>query len=484
MASPVIRTGDGQGRLVLGMAAAAIVLASVALLLSPHQVLALVPGLFVVALAILGKAPAFGFFLIVFLVPFDAYRGMTGPYQALTISKFIGILLIAVLLVAGVLKKRTTRSLSVSLWPLLLMFLGVAVISVWASPYRAAAMDGLRMYVTACAFFALALVFLSRQGSLRTLTNVILVSVTIGSILSILGYLFNIPAFVMNVQSTALNFKRGLGGTGAANKFAAYVIFSLPLAAHGVRSADRLSGKVLYMILFIVNLVAVILTYSRGAAVTLAITLFLMVLTGLPKLRTRHLGIVGGLFAAAVLATALLVPGSYWQRQRSMVNMADSSVSRRYSYIQAAREAFGKRPLIGHGIGTFPKVYADSTYVRIPGRKLDLSETERAAHNTYLEILVGTGAVGMVLFLAVVVGAFLSFGRGIRRLRLRGMEEAASAFAAYRMAFVSLLVFSLVLSHVYQKYLWLCLALSQVALVLAATTPTGQGGDERADSTE
>ncbi|NQT92981.1 MAG: O-antigen ligase family protein, partial [Lentisphaerae bacterium] len=396
---------------------------------------------------------------------------------------FVGVLLVGILLVAGMLKKRTARALRVSLWPLLLMFLGVAVISVWASPYRAAAMDGLRMFVTACTFFALTLVFMSRRDSLRTLTTVILVSVTIGSIMSILGYVFNIPAFVMNVQSAALNYKRGLGGTGAANNFAAYVIFSLPLAAHGIRSAHRLSGKAVYAILFIVNLVAVILTYSRGAAVTLAITLLLMLLTSLPRLRTHHLGLVGGLLGSAILAIVLIVPGSYWERQRSVVSMGDPSVSRRFSYIQAAREAFTKRPLIGHGIGTFGKVYADSSFVRMRGRTLHLDESERAAHNTYLEILIGTGAVGMAIFLAVVGGAFFSFGRGIRRLRLRGMEETASAFVAYRLSFVSLLIFFLVLSSVYHKYLWVCIALSQVALVLAAA-PTGQGEDEGADRTQ
>jgi len=82
MASPVISEGEGQGRLVLVMAAAALVLASVALLFTPHQVLALAPGLFILALVILGKAPSFGFFLIIFMVPFDETRDRFPPSRA------------------------------------------------------------------------------------------------------------------------------------------------------------------------------------------------------------------------------------------------------------------------------------------------------------------------------------------------------------------------------------------------------------------
>ncbi|NQT93492.1 MAG: hypothetical protein HQ559_12090, partial [Lentisphaerae bacterium] len=84
MTSPAMTGEDGQGRMFLVLAAAALVVTSVALLLSTHQFLAFAPGLFVLALVILGKAPAFGFFLIIFLIPFDAYRGAMGPYQALT----------------------------------------------------------------------------------------------------------------------------------------------------------------------------------------------------------------------------------------------------------------------------------------------------------------------------------------------------------------------------------------------------------------
>ena len=481
MASPVISEGEGQGRLVLVMAAAAIVLASVALLFTPHQVLALAPGLFVLALVILGKAPAFGFFLIIFLVPFDAYRGGAGPYQALTISKFIGVPLVGILLVAGMLKKKTSRALHASLWPLLLLFLAVAVISAWLSQYRAVAIDEIRRLLIAYTFFALTLVFLSRRRALGTLTTVILASVTIGSLLSILGYVFKIPAFVMNVQSDT--FVRGMGGARNANHFAAYVIFALPLIAHGARSAERVSGKLLYGIVFAVNVAAVILTYSRGAAIVLSLTLLLMFVTSLPRLRPHHLGLALGALAVAVVAVALLVPQSYWERQRSMLDRTDGSIARRLSYVHAARDAFKERPAIGHGIGSFGEIYASSPHVTAGGRKPAPEKARRAAHNSYLEIAIGTGLIGIAVFLAMLGGAFLSFGRGIRSLRLRGMDRTASMLAAYRLSFVSLLIFFFMLSSVYHKYLWVCLALSQVALVLAAE-PSGQGEDEGADRTE
>ena len=50
---------------------------SVALLATPYYKFAVLPGVLLLLMLLLGRYPQAGFYLIVFLIPFDAYRALS-----------------------------------------------------------------------------------------------------------------------------------------------------------------------------------------------------------------------------------------------------------------------------------------------------------------------------------------------------------------------------------------------------------------------
>jgi O-antigen ligase len=74
----------------------------------------------------------------------------------------------------------------------------------------------------------------------------------------------------------------------------------------------------------------------------------------------------------------------------------DGSLQRRASYIRVAWESVKRDPFLGSGPGTFAYRYAESKYA--PAFAENAMDYNRAAHNTYLEILVGQGVLGLTAF--------------------------------------------------------------------------------------
>jgi O-antigen ligase len=81
----------------------------------------------------------------------------------------------------------------------------------------------------------------------------------------------------------------------------------------------------------------------------------------------------------------------------------DWSVYTRMLALQTAWELFLDHPLIGVGLGNFLGASAYRLFVRI------------VVHNTYLEILVGTGIAGLCVFLAMLGAGARQAIAGARR---------------------------------------------------------------------
>ncbi|MFT7516128.1 MAG: putative inorganic carbon (HCO3(-)) transporter, partial [Candidatus Omnitrophota bacterium] len=127
-------------------------------------------------------------------------------------------------------------------------------------------------------------------------------------------------------------------------------------------------------------------------------------------------------------------------------------------------EAVAERPILGHGPGAFRKIYGASTWsLHFKGTKQHT--LERYAHNSYVEVLVGTGFLGLAVFLLIPVTALWDLTRARRCALQAGEEPLASMLSAGRAALFCLLIYLLIYSSVYDKFLWVGIALSQVVLV-------------------
>lgn len=451
--------------------------ATVGLLVSPYPVLALLPGVLAAAGIVMARHPAVALYAIVFLIPFGALRKFGGINLPWVLATF----LLAVLFVQVTIQRTLPGRWSAALWPLMLAYLGVNVISAALSAYPDTTHYELFLMLSAYIFVLLVMTFLSEEGFTHTLPRVIAWSISAGSVLSTASYMLGFQAFTETTHGGAR--ERFVGGAIDPNNQSIMILFAMPLIVHLALAAPTRRERSIMAGLGFLNVLSLLLTLSRSGflmGIIMTLTLLFHYRRRLPPRRLGAL-IAVGVFGSLALAAAL--PSSFYQRQESLAEWDDRSLLRRTSYLGVAWDAFLHHPIIGSGPGSFVEIYGESEVTRLFTSKE--SRSKRRAHNTYLEILVGSGLLGLSLYMAALACALSDLWRAERKFRARGDRANADVVACYRIAFSVLLIFLLVLSEMYHKYMLLSLGLSQVAMHLAcrtaAETPrTGRAAEGRA----
>lgn len=444
---------------------------SVALLTTRHAYLALVPAVALLAFLYLGRATEVGFYFLVAYLPFQNYTTIldVGGYSFFTIQKVVGAWLVLVLVLSVLLNKRFTFNLRSSLWLLFAGFFVTGLFSFLLSEFRVVAANELRRQLLDIVYFGLSLVILSRPAVFeKKIPAVVVASVTASALLSIFGYVFNVQGLSLNVIQSA-NVMRGQGGAYDPNYFASIITFSIPFLMHWFLNTTRLLPRLGIMLLAGIGTVAIILTFSRGGFLIFIISLVLIAIEYVGRLRPRHLGFFTISIAAAIVGIALFVPRSYWERQRTTFSPAevksDIALSRRLSYLQVGWEEFLKHPVLGAGPGTFHELYGRTTIAQ--SFTDDESKLKRAAHNSYVHTIVGTGIVGFLFFVGMIVVGYRNFLRAERLFRAAGDHVMVSMTKAYKISYITLLITFFTLNAQDHKYFWLSLGFSQAAVFLA-----------------
>jgi O-antigen ligase len=166
----------------------------------------------------------------------------------------------------------------------------------------------------------------------------------------------------------------------------------------------------------------------------------------------------------------VFIPESYIQRILTVADVkTDQSIGRRASYLLVGKEAIIKKPFFGHGPGTFRDLYGQSSHAVVYkwARGLDPDVNRRVAHNSYMEVIVGAGLFGFVIYMIILGIAFKNFNTAKAIFYKNAMPDMVSLTRAYQYGFLAVLVGFLFLSVNYFKYFWLSLALSQAALTIA-----------------
>jgi len=234
-----------------------------------------------------------------------------------------------------------------------------------------------------------------------------------------------------------------LGGTAFGpfnnrNYFAGYLVATLPVAVAALLGGTRRRRWLLMLGVWASSL-AVLLSLSRGGTVALVAAVACAWLLSRPAAgptaeRRRRLA-----FGAAVGVASLIV-GLVWLDQADRViarletildlQSTASMVNRTDIWRDTLPMAID-RPLAGFGLNTY--VWALPAYRRTP-----TSFLETNAHNEYLEMLVETGVVGVVLcvwFLAALlrgaIGRLAALPMRSRRARCVGAVSAWTGILVY-----------------------------------------------------
>lgn len=202
------------------------------------------------------------------------------------------------------------------------------------------------------------------------------------------------------------------------------------------------------------GMIAVILTASRGSFIP-AFAALLIIPWTLTKLRFRSRIAICVAGAASLVLIARFVPQTSWDRLSTASSEIESgSFNERGDIWRSGLEALVDHPLQGVGAGAYSVAIEP------------ILGWQRPPHQTFLSVLVGQGIVGLVLWLAMFVAAFLPV------LRMPVVEK--------KLWIVILLTLGIglqVRTWDYRKPLWLILgvlAAHGVSTRIAARGPLGR----------
>jgi O-antigen ligase len=193
-----------------------------------------------------------------------------------------------------------------------------------------------------------------------------------------------------------LGYDAGL--TRNPNDLALMLNLVIPIAASLLLSSKQALQRVLLLAALSLQVIAVVLTFSRAGFLTLATTLGLY---GLRLMRRPNRGLVLAALALLLLGLPFL-PSGYVDRLltiRAIESDPTGSAQARWGGTVAALDHVAEHPILGAGLGM---------NILVLNENQATGATWRAVHNTYLEYAVDLGLPGLVLFVLLLAACWKS----------------------------------------------------------------------------
>jgi O-antigen ligase len=263
------------------------------------------------------------------------------------------------------------------------------------------------------------------------------------------------------------------GGSENANELASTLVASLALALGLLFAAKR--SPILRLCAAggaAIALTGIVLTVSRSGLVSLGIAaLAAIVFAG--RWRPRVIIISVGVALSAVLYFATIAPES----SRERITELKGGTGREDIWTVAWR-MFEAHPARGVGAGNFST--SSIHYLLEPGaltRSDFIVDTQKVAHNAYLETLAELGVVGLGLLLALIVSLLACAFKAIREFQRDGKVQMEILARANLVALIGLLAALFFGSDEYKKQLWLLLAMAPTMLAIARADRPAESAD-------
>ena len=188
---------------------------------------------------------------------------------------------------------------------------------------------------------------------------------------------------------------KGVGGfLGDENDFCMVLNMVFPFAVYRIFTSKSNYGKLFYIALAALFLVANVTTLSRGGFIGLASVILYCVI------RSKNKIALASVMTILVLVMLLFAPSTYWDEVQSITTDTDNPYStgkqRIYSW-KLGWEMFLDNPILGVGQGNYPwrAVEAENALgVQWETRSLG----GRAAHSMYFTLIPELGLVGIILY--------------------------------------------------------------------------------------
>ena len=248
-------------------------------------------------------------------------------------------------------------------------------------------------------------------------TLLLVIAVSMGVLASKFG--------LFGLVSGGVRFSGGYGGLlSDNNSMALAFVMGMALCWHLRPTLKSRWLRMAMLGMVVLAMAGAIMTYSRGAALSLAAVLLFTAFTSRHRLATLVL------MASLCFPAFYLVRESYVDRLSTM--KSGEAGGNRLDNYRAAIAMWLDHPIFGVG-------YGKENQQRLLSRYTDRDEeTEIVIHDTYLQMLVDSGIFALVVYLLLLFGTIFRMGRLARRTReshpatasrARAIQTALIAFA-------------------------------------------------------
>lgn len=286
-----------------------------------------------------------------------------------------------------------------------------------------------------------------------------------------------------------INLGRGVGGfLGDENDFCMVINMVFPFALYRVFTARNTSGKIYYISLSALFILANITTLSRGGFLGLA------AVVGYCGVRSKNKMALGAILVLLVMFVLAFAPESYWDEVRSIFgesgNPYGTGAQRLYAW-KLGWNMFLDNPILGVGQGNYPWHVVDVEN-QLGVQWIQRSLGGRVAHSLYFTLLPELGLIGVILYGLLIRNFFkdvkyiktisASYGNVLSSFDSRNQLNNTLAFEASMIGF---LVSSIFISTLYYPSLYiLCAMLLAYKKILQTRVADYESSSKQADENE
>ena len=254
-----------------------------------------------------------------------------------------------------------------------------------------------------CGYYLVKMMFRSERYVMRAMCA-LAISAAVVSVIGIAEYFFGSPSAMWQDATLFADIRGRVVSTfDNPNVLGEFLIFAIPVTLTLFATAKTVAEKTVSLAATVLDLICLILTWSRGAWLGLIISGVFALLF------ISHKWLVAGVLAAPAAVAGLMYAGStVLSRLTSVTNFSDSSTSYRIgiwkSVFAMLKDTFFYG--IGVGSGAFGAVFP---YYAISG----ITKAEHA-HSLYLQIITETGVFTLLVFIVIaffIVQKSLSFAK-------------------------------------------------------------------------
>jgi O-antigen ligase len=264
-----------------------------------------------------------------------------------------------------------------------LIFLAYLLLSLLFNDVRS---DGLLIFITYTSillFTALMTVTISEEKDASIIIHVIAATVLSVSLYGLYQVYVGAPVDPSWLdESLTSNVIRIYSVFGNPNVFGEFLTLTLPIVFAGFNLQRNKTIKVAYGLTFLLGMLNVLLTFSRGSMLAVFIVMALIVIVKDRKYLP--------LLVLALLVSPFILPPSIIERILTIFQGGDTSTSYRVSIYMASYDMLRDHVFTGVGLGNFKVLY--NAYAYSAAKSFH-------AHNTVLMIFIELGLMGLLAWL-------------------------------------------------------------------------------------